>query len=342
MKYWNKNGVKAHTVESDSMNAQGCATTSKPSFAREGYAVLQQFLSKAEVAQLRRLITSNYDGVPWHSFRTQRQARNTSGTRTKCAVDLVGRHSAYQSLLPVTEVPLRKPALHRELHRAFNGTSYLFADASEVMINQSTEWHRDVLHGEDKLQYKHPDLWSVDERSGARYGMARLVVYLQSYTYNGSEGALHVHPSSHRRYGWKKRCNKQACNLTMGQLHERPVGLEPTQPHILRPSAGDAVLFDMRLLHKDRFDEGLVTHRERSGAADHISIQLAFGLRNNVFTEEWREGDRRRRSRFLSSMGVKGSTAACPADCVLSETLLEHNSLFDSTGRSPLGEGVGL
>ena len=314
-RWWESSGDTFGLVERHSASAKGCPVYSKvPTFANDGFVMLPKLFSQVEVAFLRNLITDHYGKLPWHRIVTDPRANERFRRYGSTFTDLVGSHGTYSSLQPVTDLPLSKAALHRALRTAFNGSAYVFADMSEVQINRSVGWHRDVLHGIDRKAYRHPDLWSVEAGSGARYGMARLITYLQSHSHPKSWGSLHVRPGSQRTRGWRHRCGHSECNISAGQLFEADsLKRAPFPPHMLRPDAGDAILFDMRIQHCGHFDARFMSSPGRHGN-DRISIQLSFGMRN-VFTEEWRNGDRARRQRALSEFGVTKPAAACPLNC---------------------------
>ena len=255
------------------------------SFKEHGYVVLPNFFVSSELTLIRKLIHSSLDVLPWE------RSIQPGKTWGLTAPDLVGSHRTFAPLLPAVSLSLGKPRLHDALRAALSGSSYVFADMGELQINRTSGWHRDILHGADASAYTNYDLWA-EPGSGEAYNMVRLSVYFEDH--DGDGGGLHVYPGSHQQKG----CKSRRCSGAQPFIEVPQELLKVATPTILRLHEGDAVLFDMRLIHRDLFDPAT--------GGECMSLQLTFGARN-VFTEEWRSGDKLRRARVLAKAIEKGA-----------------------------------
>ena len=251
-------------------------SSSAPSFSRDGVAVLQRMFMPKEVRRMRELVLSSLSTLPW-----------LGGPRSGfVALDVIG-DQALAPLHPVVRAVLENPALHTELSKVMNGSDYVFADMSELQVNRSVGWHRDILHSNEARLQRH-DLWGE-----TRYGMVRFIMYLQSHAED--DGALQLVPGSHLSRGCTLGGRRQpSCSSKIVELPARGAKLRR-----LRPAEGEAMLFDMRLMHRGH-QRDAASYASLDGA--RISLQLTFGLRHNAITEEWREGDRERRARVQARM----------------------------------------
>ena len=246
-----------------------------------GFAILPNLLSRSEVRTLRSAIlfhALHNTSMPW--LRTK---------RWMAAPDVLGSSRYYGGISHACTLPMSKPLLHAALSHTFNGSEYSFADMCDVQLNRSIGWHRDVLQGEYE-KYKKTDLWTTLP-SGETYGMARLILYLEDHSNASDVSSLHVLPGSHSSRGCGHDGRSPFC---------RP-GQPSVGPTVLRPSAGDGCLIDMRTIH-----QGVAASyagQPKSIAAESLTqysrrvvVQLTFGKRRSVWTDEWRSGDARRRA----------------------------------------------
>ena len=114
-------------------------------------------------------------------------------------------------------------------------------------------------------KYQRHHVWGKSNKQ--HYNMYRLIIYLQNHTLD--DGALQVAPGTHLM----------------------PGNFIPRKKITLHPDLGDAVLFDMRLLHKG-------THIEAEWGS-RVAIQVSFGA-PNIFTNEWKRCDTTRRNYQMS------------------------------------------
>ena len=263
------------------------ATTS--SIHRDGFMVVKGALLAETVASLRRL-AQQYAS---RHGATLLGAKDAGGVPGLAVPDLLAPSHA-GALRPLLEVPMTSDVVQRALSHAFNGSQYAFNGMCDLQFNRSIHWHRDLLHPPHMSLERH-DVWTGQRKKppssareqnklvpqpGERYGIYRLVVYLQSHTHD--DKALAVIPGSHLDRGCTLPCGKDS----RGYLESRKGPYEKVQPVVLHPDVGDAVLFDQRIIHRGQaFQEGNQEPR--------IAIQISFGLRN-AFTYEFAEGARQR------------------------------------------------
>lgn len=162
---------------------------------------------------------------------------------------------------------LEDKALHIVLRTVFQGDDYRFASHNDIGCDFISGWHKDILRGPVKRHQVH-DVWS--DELGQRHEIYKILFYLQDH--ENDDMAVKVVPGSHKL---------------------RHIGLEHGIT-ALRPSMGDAIIFDQRLSHAGNsfyypFGKG------------RIFMQIGFG-KANIFTEEFQRGTVERQQSYQSKM----------------------------------------
>jgi hypothetical protein len=99
------------------------------------------------------------------------------------------------------------------------------------------------------------------------FRVLRLLFYLEDHS--NDDNALMVVNGSHKVPG--------LANLLPGVVNDFP-------PHTLRPAAGDAILFDVRLVHSSGFT---LSYKDQPSGSIRSNVQLAFGLKGSAFTNAY-------------------------------------------------------
>ena len=199
----------------------------------------------------------------------------------------------FAPLRPLAMMLLGKRKLHIALRKAFGGRRFLYTGFSDMQLNRSVGWHRDLLN--DIGRVRASAMADPFASSGEEFAVLRVILYLEDHDSEDDHGALELIPGSQ---------NDRGCNDTRGVAgarawHCRLFGFDKRPlPHMrapvhLHPKAGDAIIFDQRIIHRGRFD----ARRPRQRA----SVQLSFGL-DNHFTRSWAIGDNLRRESLVRSV----------------------------------------
>ena len=144
------------------------------------------------------------------------------------------------------------PKLAPLLEKVFSGKDYRFCRHNDIGINRLVGWHKDKLNG-DYAKYQSHNIWeSFEEES---HEIVKVLVYLQDHSNN--EDGLKVVPGSHLE----------------PEIEEKGAIL-------LRPTLGDAIVFDQRITHRGM---------ERQVNDKRILVSFGFG-KNNIFTDEFEKG----------------------------------------------------
>jgi len=228
--------------------------TKPKSLKVKGYQKLPALLNEAEASSLRALVLAKRPNLRW--------------LNGNILPDVLTQYE-YKSVRELCELPMRKPALHAVLRDAFRGRAYAELGFCDIQVNTSVAWHRDVLHGQ-LARFQTHDLWTKYRKD--TYSMFRLIMYLQDHRNDSS--ALAVSPGTHLLRG-------QSTNP--GSKQDVPFN----GAKFVHPALGDAVLIDMRLMHRGR-------HKPAPWGT-RVVVQLTFGAQNSSFTRDWARGDTIRR-----------------------------------------------
>ena len=258
----------------------------------EGYAVINELLTAAEVEWAEGLISDAIN-------RNQAFDDGPAGVKFPDAA----MHAEFKPLL---DLLLGRPRLHAHLRSAFQEKPFHFANMSDIQVNSSIPWHRDLCHKKNR-QFQRLDPWATGPNS-ERYAMFRLILYLQDHTAEDDEG-LSLVAGSHL-------ARPQGCSCGLAEKQWRverqceapPPPSRENREHAsykISTRAGDAVLFDMRAIHKGGHRTVFPKAKAR------MAIQLTFGA-DNIFTAEWSHGDERRRAAWYTANEPKKPAASAP------------------------------
>lgn len=126
----------------------------QPRLEESGFVLVRELLSPEETASLRqRILDAAESGV---------LLRGQPPFGGHFSPDPF--HPRFSAVRPVIEHVLTKPALHAALQKAFRGARYLWTGMSDIQVNRSVHWHRDLarpdfLQQQSSLVVKH---WSRD------------------------------------------------------------------------------------------------------------------------------------------------------------------------------------
>ena len=170
------------------------ASTKQPSLEELGFVLIKDLLSPPEVKALRKLILrAAYSGA------MMRGGPPFGGHFVPDPFD-----DRFAAVRPVIERVLEKPALHAALRRAFRGAPYLFTGMSDLQVNRSVHWHRDLVRAgivrrSSSLRRIHSSrmIFGRDHSGQQRFNLFRIIVYLQDHSHPTDTGALRVLPTSH-------------------------------------------------------------------------------------------------------------------------------------------------
>lgn len=259
-------------------------------FDTQGFFVLRNVLTEAEMRTLRSLIYSYVDGnganVRPHAFG------NHGGW-------YIGAVHEEPTLSTAVQLLHGKPRLHAALSQIFHGAAatYRMLSRNEVYIDRSGTWHADTVIGPyraytppalqcDFKRHPYGCLWEPLPRHAAEaedlaaraaesmsmYGIVTVAAYLEPHVSDSQ--ALHVKPHSQRSH---------AAQIS-GWRSSGPAGRDGM---ILQPSLGDVIIFDTRLVHRGQ-DQVYAAMRPdrifRADAAHRGLLSLTYG-RENAFTE---------------------------------------------------------
>lgn len=200
------------------------------------------------------------------------------------------QHKRCHRLHPLLHAISSSYKLHDALRAASNGSAYRFTGMSELQIGRSAGWHRDLLHGRERVLHMRLDPWvggAPTSGFGGRFGLWRLIMYLEDHQDPADQNALQVVPGSHHIRGCQRPC-----------WSERPAD-DMASCVLLHPRKGDAILFDQRLIHRGQALDSPAGH-DIFAKTTRMTLQLSFGVENNRITNEWAKGDEMRRQRILS------------------------------------------
>jgi hypothetical protein len=239
-------------------------------YKENGFVLIKNLLTSDEVLKYKKLMNEvfpdvskscNAGGVPVFSWAL------SDGIRKKKEFWPLIWHKKIINDVSVLLGGKIKFCLHNDLH--FNHTQSAYEDGDPQKISG---WHRDsrfrghyLTRGGwiDKLRGK--DYEKIWDESNHKVGMARLGIYLNSYDEN--QTPLFLIPGSHlterslkypfERIFWNKfianiRCffvgDKRPKNFPYIRSKSHPF-CKPAKPFNAKVESGDAVLFDMRMIH---------------------------------------------------------------------------------------------
>ncbi len=147
--------------------------------------------------------------------------------------------------------------------RAVLGDDAKYTQHSDIHVHHGTVgWHRD---SKDRSFGVGPD-W--DERN-APYGVARVAIYLQSYSESGF--SLGLVPGSHRSESLLTKCELKFHSLLTKVLNRRDLlpPLLSAKTIWIKVEPGDCLIFDQRVLHTGSFIHG-----------PKYALFLSYGMNN--------------------------------------------------------------
>lgn len=167
-----------HNATRAAMQTWTCAATrgdaldKQPSLEHEGFIVVKDLLTPREVRMLRR------------------QILDATNIMLEGQAPFFGRFvpdpfdERFAAVRPVIEHVIARPALHHALRRAFRGARYVFTGMSDIQVNRSVHWHRDLVRPEtvSKLGFRQRwarGLFARDDRGHQEFNLFRMIVYLQ-------------------------------------------------------------------------------------------------------------------------------------------------------------------
>ena len=247
-------------------------------FERDGYFVLPGLLTAAEVdAMAARVADYVREGGPL--LRTK-----AFGARGGWYAADVGSDPR---LAPVVQSVDGKRALHAALADVYGGErAYRFCGRAELNVDRGVGWHRDEPGEGAFRELNSVDPYAELPNGGGTFRVANVAVYLEDHSDDGD--ALRVKPGTHRgpaaRAGGsgkkKKKKKKEKETETEIRAHETT----------LRPAKGDAVVFNVHLLHRGEDEAKSNREMNRAPKGGHRTLlSLGYGP-HDVFTDDFELG----------------------------------------------------
>lgn len=232
-------------------------------FRQNGFVLIRGLISKEEAAELADRIAQARDERP-----------EDEGRRTDSIVDV-------PNTLPEISNLAFDPRLRAAVERCIGGPARWLRHFAVQTNRSTTAWHRDGAchrfgHGLD-----------FDE-SEAPYGVAQILLYLKAADYGlGVIPRSHCEPISDHVFDDRVSSYRR---IALDQEADAPI--TDDQPYLVEAGPGDAVIFDLRLVHAGRpmgpDGEFILdtTAGRAEGSAPKCTVHLYYGL-DNVHSRRW-------------------------------------------------------
>jgi len=239
-----------------------CHPETHASLAERGAAVLPGAFSDADVQAARRRVLGN--------LHLAKNTRAFPGAR-----HLAGFHR-FPSLAPLHALLTENEAV-RAFLRAHCGEELRTIGLSDITVDRSQQWHKDLLRGAYRHEIDHP------EPCAAYNGhVFKVIFYLQD------TNSLAIVPGSHRQ------------DISL-EDDSYAIPAPGTPVETLHVEAGDAVIIDICTTHRGSTDEAFEAHTADTPAK--ILVSAVFGRPGAALTDAMERGNARRQADWLKRHG---------------------------------------
>lgn len=215
-----------------------------------GYCVLKSVFTPAAVASARHLVLANLS-----LFKNTRP--------TPSSAHLAGFHR-FPALEPLHTLITGNSLILAMMDAACGGDQVQTIGLSDITVNRSQPWHKDLLRGKFKQYLQGVPIYS------AGHGLYKALVYLQA------GASLRVMPGSHL----------QASPLDSDKDSEPG---DDDLVEVVPVEAGDVVIMDIRLNHRGSPEQAF--HGDAVVDNPKILVSTVFGACNNPLTHAMEEGN---------------------------------------------------